>query len=301
MAIPLLAMAAPPAVAAPPGLGSRARLGAPPGRSRWPPAEGAASARQRPAGSGCPRPRGDGRHRRRSAPPAAALPAGGPGGGGTEGSAPATERARLFPAALPLLAGLTALPQRPAPNFAERDRTEVGRRDRGTPSRAPSGRQARNPPLPLRAPGRVQPPRLRRRGTGSGGDPPPRGSGSSPETAPVPPAASRTACPLPPAGFPSTCRGSSPPGALKSSLPGDAARSRGGERGRCCRSRNPPRRGQHPPSGAGADGAPVIPATAAETSPRGGLPAAGRAAWGGGRPGAAGGGSLPFLPARSGG
>lgn len=213
-------------------------------------------------------------------------------------------------AALPLSAGLTALPRDQPPNFAERDRPEVGRRDRAPPpaplrERSPAGGHGVGPrPAPPGGTGRL--PAAPRAGSGR---PSPAAEARAPAASPR----ARRGAAAPSPGRPRslrprphrsahrpTCKGSSPPGALKSSLPGDAARSRGGGRGRCCPSRNPPRRGQHPPSGAGADGAPVIPAAAAETSPRGGLPAAGRAAWGGGRPGAAGGGSQPFLPARSG-
>lgn len=92
-------------------------------------------------------------------------------------------------------------------------------------------------------------PRTWRRGTG-----PEFGGGTGPA---LPRAAAPKRLPrgtLPAAGAAPTCRGSSPPGALKSSLAGDAARSRGGVGGRRCPSRSPPRRGQHPPSEAGADG-----------------------------------------------
>lgn len=92
-------------------------------------------------------------------------------------------------------------------------------------------------------------PRTWRRGTG-----PEFGGGTGPALplAAVPERPSRGT--LPAAGAAPTCRGSSPPGALKSSLAGDAARSRGGIGGRRCPSRSKPRRGQHPPSETGADG-----------------------------------------------
>lgn len=294
---------------APRGSGGRARaLPGPPPRSRRHPAEGAASARQRPAGPAVPAPEG------RRPPPTAqrsacCRPAGAVGGALWRRQARKLSRCGAS-AALPLSAGLTALPRDQPPNFAERDRPEVGRRDRAPPpaplrERSPAGGHGVGPrPAPPGGTGRL--PAAPRAGSGR---PSPAAEARAPAASPR----ARRGAAAPSPGRPRslrprphrsahrpTCKGSSPPGALKSSLPGDAARSRGGGRGRCCPSRNPPRRGQHPPSGAGADGAPVIPAAAAETSPRGGLPAAGRAAWGGGRPGAAGGGSQPFLPARSG-
>lgn len=102
---------------------------------------------------------------------------------------------------------------------------------------------------PLRAVLPRERPRTWRRGTGpefAGG------TGPALPLATVPERPSRGT--LPAAGAAPTCRGSSPPGASKSSLAGDAARSRGGVGGCRCPSRSPPRRGQHPPSEAGADG-----------------------------------------------
>lgn len=219
-----------------------------------------------PAGAARPEPEGGSRHRRRSA----AL-------------RPPARRGRRAGQlrALPAPRGADSSPREQPPNFAQRHRPEVGRRDRvplrGAPARAgprsaPHGGTHRRPAAPREGPAAPapRPSRGLRRGSPERQRLLPRSSPS----ASAPPAASRGVSP--------TCKGSSPPGAANSSLPGDGARSRGGGRGRCCPSRNPPRRGQHPPSGAGAGGAPVIPAAAAETSPRGGLPAAGRAAWGGG-------------------